>query len=342
MPTDSVPRYPICYRSDEIRLICQLALRGESLGLVGIAGVGKSNLVNYLRVGKSFKSQYFGLGVDKVHFCVVGGSAWGGTTESLWSQMLSALGPITKSVSPPEAMVIPFADEDRALSRLQAWLARLCQESGYRIVYILDDFDNVILKGPLSMLDQLSELRSCGNRGFLSYVVFTKLLPHVLGKSYDIEKSSKFYDLIRHNIYALEPYTAGDALQMLKHLNAGAGGLLHHKDLIEIYRLAGGHGQLLKTVFQLLAEERTTSEDAIRRLAEHPDVQQECQRIIAGLHEQEQQVAWRAARGNLLAEDWDTVDHLVRRRLVTVSARAVTWFSPLMASFLQTWEPPEA
>ena len=50
MPPNVIPRYQPTFRKDEIELITRLASRGESVGLVGVAGVGKSNIVNFLRV----------------------------------------------------------------------------------------------------------------------------------------------------------------------------------------------------------------------------------------------------------------------------------------------------
>lgn len=341
MSNDPVPRYSHIYRNDEIRLICQQTRRGESVGFVGVAGVGKSNLVNYLIEDKTYKAQYFGERADKVHFCLVNGASCEVLPEGLWEKMLSALTQLSRKLTLPEARVIPLDKAERAFSRLQALLQTLCRDLDYQVIFILDDFDKVIEIGPLSMLEQLSELRSDGNREKLSYLVFTKRLPHVLGRQHNLERYSKFYDLIRHNLYALEPYASGDAHQMLEHLNEAAGRPLRHKDLIDVYRLAGGHGQLLKVVFKVLADQAPWSSDAIVRLPSHPDIQQECQRIIIGLHPLEQEVARRSVRGTPAAADWDVIDHLARRGLISVSAGAVSWFSPLMAHFLRTWEFPE-
>jgi hypothetical protein len=204
-------------------------------------------------------------------------------------------------------------------------------------MFVLDDFDDVIETGPLSMLERLSGLRSEGNREALSYLVFTKRLPHVLGRKHDLEHESKFYDLFRHNIYALEPYSPEDAFQMLRHLNEVAGSPLRERDLAEIRLLADGHAQLLKVVFNLWLEKSGMSGlNPLTYLVDHPDVQQECRRILRNLHEEEQAAALRLAQGQTTEADQDILDHLARRGLLGADGKK--WFSPLFGRFLSQYE----
>ena len=185
------------------------------------------------------------------------------------------------------------------------------------------------------MIERLNGFRSEGNRGHLSYLIFTKRLPHILGESYDMEHKSKFYDLFRQNIYALEPYTSEDARQMLVHLNEVAGKPLNTRDLTQIHALAGGHARLLKIVFDTWFKEPPSGADPVAYFATKPDVQHECQRILANLHRQEQDVALLEARADDTAGYRDTVAHLVCRGLLSESG---AWFSPLFAQFLSTNE----
>jgi hypothetical protein len=62
-----------------------------------------------------------------------------------------------------------------------------------------------------------------------------------------------------------------------------------------------------------------------------PDVRRECERILSNLHKQEQAVALLVAGGQDTVNHKDTVDHLVRRGLLSES---LAWFSPLFARFL--------
>jgi hypothetical protein len=331
----TVPRYQPTYRADEIRLILRYARRGESLCFMGIAGAGKSNLVNFLRDIHE-NAEHVEASVEDLHFPVVDAAYWQQTPASLWQMMLDGLSQATRDLGPtPEhGRVIPITSrEERALSWLQARLEWLCQELKHQVMFVLDDFDAIFETGPLTMLERLNALRSEGNRGCLSYLVFTKRLPPVLGQSHNLDQS-KFYDLFRHNIYALEPYTHEDARQMLAHLNDVAGKPLTNRELAQIQALAGGHARLLKVVFDTWSNEGAPQGDPVTYFAARPDVQQECQRIFAGLHEEEQQAALGTAGGQHAANHRDMLDHLSRRGLLSDSG---AWFSPLFRQFLATY-----
>jgi hypothetical protein len=337
MPSNVVSRYQPTYRQDEIELIIRMARRGESLGFVGLAGIGKSNIVNFLREIERH-APHLGQDVSQLHFPIVDATYWQQTPLSLWKIMLDGLTQAIQKLPPPpdDGKVIHIAEEERVLNTLRLRLQWLCQELGHQVMFVLDDFDDVLEIGPLSMLERLSGLRSEGNREALSYLVFTKRLPHVLGRAHDLEHESKFYDLFRHNIYALEPFSVEDAFQMLQHLNQVADKPLRERDLAEIRQLAGGHAQLLKVVFNLWLEEGMAGVNPITYLVEQPDVQQECRRILRSLHEEEQEVALRLARGQATEADQDTIDHLVRRGLLEADSKK--WFSPLFGQFLSQYE----
>jgi hypothetical protein len=334
MSIDAIPqRYQPTYRRGEIQLVMDLASRGESLGFVGVAGVGKSNLVNYLRdVGRHAPQLRQDGG--PVCFPIVDARHWDHKPGGLWKLMLGALSKAEQGlllVRREDAKVIPISDEERALNRLQAHLERLCQNLKYQVMFVLDDFDEVLKTGPAEMIERLSGLRSEGNRGYLSYLVITKRLPHILGRPHNLENDSQFYDLFRRHLYALEPYNREDAQQMLVHLNSLVSKPLSNKDLAQIRELAGGHAGLLKAVFDIWLEEHPQGDDLVDSLALKPDVRQECRRILVHLHAQEQEVAVLVARKKHTQEHQPTIDHLVCRGLLSESG---DWFSPLFERFL--------
>jgi hypothetical protein len=276
--------------------------------------------------------------VARLHFPIVDATYWQQTPLSLWKIMLDALDQTTGELTPPPPpveKVIPISEEERVLNTLRARLQWICQELEHQVMFVLDDFDAVFETGPLSMLERLSGLRSEGNRGTLSYLIFTKRLPHVLGQSHNLEHESKFYDLFRHHIYALEPYEPEDAFQMLKHLNEMAGNPLREKDLAQIRQLAGGHARLLKIVFDLWVNEGLAGANPIA-LAEQPDVRQECLRILRGLHDEEQEVIMRVAANTATEANQEIMDHLVRRGVLTPDAKKL--FSPLLEQFVIKYE----
>jgi hypothetical protein len=330
------PRYTATYRQNEIGLICKAAQEGQSLCLMGIAGTGKSNITNFLHVDPyAYKPHYLGKETPSIHFPVIDGNTWDGTQEGLWKQLLAALTATVEHLDQPapDAKITQIYEDQKVFSELRRWVNWLCQQHNQKIMFILDDFDQVLQRGPLAMLEQLNALRSDGNRGKLSYLIFTKRLPHMLGQSHPLHGSSKFYDLFSHHIYALGLYTPEDEHQMLQHLNEGAGKPLRSQELAAIKTLAGGHARLLKILFELWRTSAPTEEPVAYFLAKS-DVREECSRILKGLHPDEQAVAQRIVEGSDTADDADLIDHLVRRGML-LDGTTMVWFSPLFKAYLE-------
>lgn len=339
MTDSSYNRYSYRYRAAEIRLIFDCIKQGQSLCFVGIAGTGKSNIPNFLNTfAKNVESS--SSSEEDIHaiFPVVDGNTWDQTPIGLWQIMLAALGDVTSHLPPPEpdGKIIHFSEEQKAFSELKSHVDWFCQKLEQQLIFVLDDFDQVLAIGPLAMLEQLNALRSSGNRGKLSYLLFTKKLPHVLGRNHPLKGTAKFYDLFSSHIYALGLYNHEDARQMLVHLNELAGKSLTTRELTLIESLAGGHARLLKVIFELWRNEVPETADFVTAFAGKSDVRDECQRILRSLHQAEQETALRVAREQQTAADQDIIDHLMRRGLLVNSGK-LEWFSPLFAAFLRTY-----
>ena len=92
---------------------------------------------------------------------------------------------------------------------------------------------------------------------------------------------------------------------------------------------------MLKIVFDLWVNEGLSGANPIA-WAEQPDVRQECQRILRGLHEDEQAVVVRVARDAATDADQEVIDHLVRRGVLAPDTKKL--FSPLLDQFLSSYE----
>lgn len=339
------PRYLPQYRQDEIRLIFDCAFRGESLCFIGIPGIGKSNVINYLRRSQNYVRP------DSDHdmttlFCVVDATVWQRTPSNLWQLMDTALRKASANLAPQyqEGTVVSMVEEERSLNRLSDRLRWACQELGVRVMFVLDDFDIVFETGPRTILEQLNTLRSEGNRGKLSYLMFTRRLPHVSGRHYGLE-SSKFFDLIRYTHFALEPYTPEDAWQMLIHLNSTVVTPLESTELPHIQELAGGHARLLRILFDIWTNEGPPSQQPITdSLTIHADVRQECERIFLGLHKAERDVAFLVANSAHTPAHTNVINHLERRGLLIRNHPEghMRWFSQLFERYLRSGAKQEA
>lgn len=329
-----VPRYLPTYRENELSHICDYARRGESLCLVGVAGVGKSNIVRILRSDNERKALYLAGDVARVRFAAVDINRWQRTPVHLWQLMLEAVQAATADLAqPPASTIVPMSEEERVSQRLQNHIDWICQTQQRQIMLILDDSDPLLSSGPLSAINNLNALRDAGNPGKLSYLLFSKRLPQVLGRAIELG-SSKFYDLIKRNVFALGLYSLDDAQQMARFLNAQARSPLRREELAQVVDLTGGHGGLLRTIFETWLKAPPNHQDFVGYFARHLDVQAECRRILRCLHPAEQQSALLLAKGMATPEDAPVLDHLMRRGLLA-SSNPPRWFSPLMAEFLR-------
>lgn len=335
-PPNPGSRYLPTYRQDELRLIFDYARRGESLCYVGIAGIGKSNIVTILNHDDAFRRQYLNEEADKIHFPRVDGNTWDATPTGLWRLMLDRLQVATAHLPTPsiDPKIISLNEEDTYRRRLQMQINHVCQVLRHKLMFVLDDFDIMFKKGPLHMLEQLDTFRSDGNKGCLSYLIITKQLPTVLGRQLGLEQRSKFYDLFRMNIFALTPYQREDALHMLHYLNQQANSPLSRWELIQIHHLCGGHARLLKTVFEAWLKQPPATANLVKYFADSPDVHQTCERIFIGLHRQEQEAALLIAHNRQNEVNPLTIDHLRLRGLLS-GADNLEWCSPLWAEFLR-------
>jgi len=332
-------RYLPTYRERELSVCCDYARKGKSLCFVGIAGSGKSNIVKALTQDRAIKARYLlNDEVDTVHFAAVDANTWQGTPQHLWEMMLSALFDASKTLPQPvfDAKITYLSDDEKMRRRVQLTIDHICQRLDQRLMIILDDFDTVLMQGPLPMLEQFNLFRSAGNRERLSYLVFTKRLPHMLGRRFEFETRCKFYDLFRTDIFALEPYTQDDARQMVHHLNRQLPEPLPNGVLGSMLWLGGGHARLLKVVFDSWVKQAPPAGNQIDYFVAQADVQEECRRVLAGLHPQERAAAIRLAQGQSRGDDDDTLDHLRRRGLLLDIAQG-KWFSPLWAEYLRTF-----
>jgi hypothetical protein len=99
--------------------------------------------------------------------------------------------------------------------------------------------------------------------------------------------------------------------------------------------LGGGHARLLKVVFDSWVKQAPPAGNQIDYFVAQSDVQEECRRVLIGLHPQERAAAIRLAQGQSRGDDDDTLDHLRRRGLLLDIAQG-KWFSPLWAEYLRT------
>lgn len=303
------PRFSPTYRSDELALIADYARRGLSCAFVGIAGIGKSNLLNCLR-------QRYGTIIAPgdtpitLQTVIVDCNDWNGEPADFWRLLRREM---EKALTPMN--VIPLSDDPAMRDNLivRHLVGAFCSQPNRRLLLVFDDADKLLARGPLELLEQLRTLRD-ENRDVFSFLLFTKKLPLRLGRAINLTHESKFYQLFGSRIFTLRPYNQADAWHMLRFLNAQAAQPLTNPTLRFIYQLTDGHATLLKLVYERYLIQPPSSQNLVGDLLAHPPIRQACEHIFHSLHHHEQQVLVRMVHDRSFANADLPALILLRRR----------------------------
>lgn len=324
-----VERFHEDFRADELALITDLARRGLSLAFVGVAGIGKSNLLTALRTRHAVLPTP--AGSLQLRLIVLDGNNWDGAPAGFW-RLARQEAEQSLGVS---SSVLPFASDpsDRNTLIVRNLVGAACRQPHQRLLFVLDDADRLLQNGPLDLLGQLRTLRD-ENRDLFSYLLFTKKLPHRLGQGLNLRTDSKFYELFSSRIYALRPYQPSDARQMLAYLNGQHDRPLRGPALATVLYLGGGHAMLLKHLHELWLEQPPGEGDVLAAVVSHPDIADVCRRIYRSLHAHEQDVLRSLARGQTLAPaDVPAVTMLQKRGLLSGAKNQC--FSPVLERYVR-------
>lgn len=280
-------RYPIDYRSEVVSVIFPLLRQGDCACLVGLAGVGKSNLVLFMRQPE-VKAHYLPDDqADGLHILALSCAPGSQSADEIFQDMLMQLLPVARKLEghPPEQQTngSPF-------HAVREVLDVLCNQHCHKLVFLFDEFESLIAHQQADFFERLRSLRDDHRAtGRLVYVVITHRLPHLVQNPSNF-REGKFFELLRNGIYPLPPYGDRDALNMLN-------GLLQRRDPVPITdqdrtRLivfSGGHSDLLKAVFYGIYPALNASAPLLLGLVENnTGVRSSCEHIWVHLHPEEQ------------------------------------------------------
>ncbi len=277
-------RYPIDYRSEVVSRLMPLIQHGESMCLVGLAGVGKSNLATFLQQPE-VKAHYLpepdAKRTEIVYLsCLPGGQP----KDEVLSALLLRTWRIAARFEPGRPELPPT---DRApLYVLQNLLEDVCRVRNRRVVYILDEFESLIRHQPPGLFDDFRALRDeHRTSGNVVFVVITNRMPQLIPGP-DRFSSGKFFQILRSNIFSLPPYRDTDADSMLDVLLKQAGySAIDAQDRARLLRFSGGHSWLLAALFKQLAPTfHASARDYLPLVASSGRVNWVCEQIWLSLH----------------------------------------------------------
>lgn len=343
------------YRKREIERLMRAIRAGDSCSVVGVSGVAKSNLFRHL-LAPEVRQHYLGDVWQSYLFLAVDSHALSELSErAVHDFLLERLaeearerGADEETVSRVETLhkqVLGDADcqaWQRACSRSIA--AVMTVDSKQHLVVLFDQFDEVYKTLSPRFFANLRAIRD-EYKYRVSYVTFTR---DELPRLRQGPECEELYELLSPNVIGLGPYNRDDSWLLLRRV-AGRYGVAPDPDLgSRLIHLTAGHPGLLKAAYMstvrgdlILPEADPEASHALLIIA---DVRTECQKLWAGLAEDEREVLSDLVWGFQLSESGREVLELLQRKgLVTVSqSGTVNIFCDLFRAFVEEFAPPKA
>ena len=299
---------PLSFRSEFLRHIMPMLRAGECCSLIGVSGVGKSNLVQFLRR----------LDVQE-HY-------WG--DDRAWIVPIDAHGLVAGDIPPRlvllEAMMhrIIIEGERRqlpptllndlttmhakileqpipllALRYLERTFARLCDLQQRSLIFVFDQFENIWGSMDAEVFQNLRFLRDEFKYKIAYLVITRERLPRIRQRSQnDLSSVESFWELFVSHVFGLGMYSTEDAKVLLDHMAHRRGYAMSTNWCQTLLDLSGRHPGLIRALLWA-TDDRTVETIQTEALLQFPAVAEECQKLWKDLTADEQLLAKRIAIG---------------------------------------------
>lgn len=257
--------YPPESWRDEIEKLMGYIKSGNSSQLIGIPGVGRSNLLGLLAYNRKARQLHFGNDQIKFHFVIMNFSEMRGKDESeiLKFYFISIFDSLRERSMDKEyeksrelfKESIEIADKQYLLQGLKKLIDFICLEKNMTIIFLIDRFEEYI---PSLTPEFFTDLRALRNRAKYKFsVTFSTIKPleEILEPSIYVD----FYEFLEgNNIYL--PLKDDISLDFrINFLQKNASKNLPEDKLKEILDLTSGHGKLTRLSIEAVLSEEEDS-----------------------------------------------------------------------------------
>ncbi len=336
---------PLQFRYHFMDKLIRLIQAGESMVVLGVASVGKSNVVQYLQQAdvqqRHFSdqaSQILITWVDSNDLTVV--DTWHFFELLLYRLWVNcqAAHLSTDIIEQVDQLHRRLMEQDRDIHAQRCFeeaIRWLCQVHDFKVVLLFDEFDMLFQELDPRLFANLRSLRD-KNKYNLIYTLFLRQhLPILRSSTPEIEA---FVELFQKNVLYLTPYNFEGAELMLTRLSQRENVTWLPRHTKIAYELSGGQGGLLRVVFKgILAQRDQQVQIDDQTFFADTDVRVECQKIWDSLSEHERQ---------FLSQDWFSTtkfddnqnsifQELINKGLIQQTEEGFTLFAALFADFVQ-------
>ncbi|MBI1881513.1 MAG: winged helix-turn-helix transcriptional regulator [Chloroflexi bacterium] len=326
----------------------RLMQAGESAAVVGVASVGKSNLVRCLQQADVQEEH---LGPDKDDSLIVLVDSHDLTSITEWNFLELLLYRLllhcqnanlpAEIVSRLEGLHEKLLNRSDDLTNAQRCVEQafhwLCQVNQRRVVLLLDEFEVLYQQLSPRTWINLRSLRD-KNKYSLAYLLFLRRdLEDVLPTTPEVKA---FAELFQTHIVGLTPYDLPGTALMLDRLSSRQQVEWPAQYTTHVFDLSGGHGGLIRVIFgKLLPALKGNQTIEFGGLSHDAEVKEECGKIWVSLSDQERgllQEFVETGKDEALNRDAHALERLDRKGLIVYeSTQQPRLFSQLFADFVR-------
>ena len=356
------------FRQAEIRNLLNWAKAGASASIIGVSGMGKSNLFNYL-FDPHTQQQHLGEGegASKYIFIRVNFHYMPDfTVRSVYSlileqfelleerlEQLNLHGEQIKQIGAYHEALLDAGDDVLKVQRyFNLALRTLLRRSKRQVVFLFDQFEEVYQNANPRLFTSLRGLREA-YKYRLSYFVFTR---NTLLKLAETDPArEEFYELLAPNVMGLKPYSYQDATHMLRRVSQRYDLPLDTSLLERLFTLTGGHAGILRAVYFAVTQDEVGLSENVQEnskiLLDKTNVATECNKIWNSITVEERRLlaayAHPIVKGKYKQKDRQK-DKEIKRQLqlkgLLTESDHPSIFSPLFKAFVlmqeSLWEKP--
>ena len=289
--------HPLTYRREIVGPLMRAIAGGESCALIGVGSVGKSNLLRFL-MREDVRRHYLGEEWDRYLFLHLDAYALVEFTPwAFYELLLHRLVQTVEALGLDQEATTYFADlyqqvitserELLAQRYVERAVSTLRGRYGYRLVFLLDEFDSVFVQVDSRLFAGLRALRD-DHKYALVYVAASR---DDLSRIRPLDGPSEaFYELLSLNSFGLGPYSQADARWMINRLAARRQAHVPADQAGRLIEATGGHPGLLRAATWAVLDGKVNplADDLRVILLKTAGVREECRKIWEGLKEDEQ------------------------------------------------------
>ena len=341
------------FRNLEAKKLFNWVKAGESASIVGMSGVGKSNLFNHLRDAQT-QAMYLGATenrtiVIRANFHYVPDFS----DRSVYSLLLEQLEMLDGERFNISEEVIDeindlhekLLDANNDVLKVQRYFKQAVRmvlgNSNRRLVILCDQFDEIYQEASPRLFANLRGLREA-YKYRVSYFIFTRdLLTNLM--DLDAERE-EFYELMASNVMGLKPYNKEDAKLLLLRI-ADRNTMDLPEDLPDkLYALTGGHAGLLRATYLGVMQKGNLDKFDSKTVLKIPGIDIECEKIWRSLSVRERRVLAQLKLGAVPASTERPILTQLQIKGVLSEDRSYTLFSPMFGDYVggqeALWERP--